>query len=155
MESVQRDSEATFRQARVRVGNDVWETEILDLGPPCLLRVQGKVFEVRLATESEGTTTTTGRFQATLRHEQQLAATAALRPAPGGERTVKSPMPGRVLRILCKEGAPIAQGEPLIVVEAMKMENELFAPASGVVSKLWVELGQTLEAGAPLLTIQS
>ncbi len=66
---------------------------------------------------------------------------------------VKSPMPGKVVKLLVAEGDSVSEGAPVVVVEAMKMENELAAPKSGTVTRVYVAEGDTVESAAPLLTI--
>lgn len=72
----------------------------------------------------------------------------------GGASGVQSPMPGKVIQILVREGDAVSEGQGVIVVEAMKMENELRAPRSGTVASLRVKEGAAVEAGALLLTIE-
>jgi biotin carboxyl carrier protein len=62
-------------------------------------------------------------------------------------------MPGRVVRVLAAAGTEVAAGQGLVVVEAMKMENELRAPHAGRVAELTVREGQAVEAGATLAVI--
>lgn len=66
---------------------------------------------------------------------------------------VKALMPGRVVRILVEKGAAVTKGTGLLILEAMKMENEIHAPADGTIDELLVEAGQTVEAGAVLVHI--
>jgi len=75
-------------------------------------------------------------------------------PAAGGG-TVRAPMPGLVVRIEVAEGQQVDAGAGLVVVEAMKMENELRAPRPSVVAAVHVGVGQTVEKGAPLVTLES
>jgi pyruvate carboxylase subunit B len=70
------------------------------------------------------------------------------------EKTLTAPMPGLVVRIEVEVGARVAAGQGLVIVEAMKMENELKAPADGVVASVAVAAGQTVEKGALLLTLE-
>lgn len=70
-----------------------------------------------------------------------------------GHRSVKSSMPGKILRIHCKEGEPVEAGQPLLTIEAMKMENEIRSPGAGVVEKIAVEAGQKVETGGLLVTL--
>jgi biotin carboxyl carrier protein len=63
-------------------------------------------------------------------------------------------MPGRVVRVLVAAGDRVGAGQPLVVVEAMKMENELRAPADGVVTKVGVEAGAAVDTGAVLIVIE-
>lgn len=71
-----------------------------------------------------------------------------------GPAVIESPMPGRVIGIKVAEGARIETGQGVIVVEAMKMENELVSPQAGIVKKIAVQLGQTVEAGQELMRIE-
>ena len=70
-----------------------------------------------------------------------------------GERRVLAPMPGRIVRVLVRAGDAVAAGQPLVVVEAMKMENELAAGRAGKVTKIHVAAGSTVESGALLVEV--
>jgi pyruvate carboxylase subunit B len=70
------------------------------------------------------------------------------------EKSVTAPMPGLVVRVEVEPGQRVAAGQGVVIVEAMKMENELKAPADGVVASVAVEAGQTVEKGALLLTLE-
>ena len=88
------------------------------------------------------------------------AAPAAAAPAPApaaaalaaGE-VVKSPMPGNILKINVTLGQKVKEGDVLIVLEAMKMENEIVAPKAGTVAQIAVSKGQVVETGTPLIVI--
>jgi biotin carboxyl carrier protein len=71
----------------------------------------------------------------------------------GVSGVVKALMPGRVVRVLVAKGDTVQKGAGLMILEAMKMENEIQAPADGVVDELFVTAGQTVEAGADLAHI--
>jgi biotin carboxyl carrier protein len=73
---------------------------------------------------------------------------------PDGPVQVTAPMPGRVVKLLAPEGTAVTRGDGIIVLEAMKMENELKAPRDGVVASVRVEEGQGVEGGALLATIE-
>jgi biotin carboxyl carrier protein len=87
----------------------------------------------------------------------EAAAAQNSRPAAGaggaGGDTVAAPMPGRVVRVEVEVGQQVEAGAGLVVVEAMKMENELRAPRTGVVQAVHVSAGQTVERGAPLVSL--
>jgi biotin carboxyl carrier protein len=85
--------------------------------------------------------------------EAALAAALASVGGRGGSGTIKAPMPGRVIRVLVAEGDAVPVDAPLLIVEAMKMENEVHAPTAGVVRHVWVAAGDTVEAGALLCEI--
>ena len=82
------------------------------------------------------------------------AAAPAASTVPAGPGTdVKAPMPGLVLRIEVKEGQQVKKNQLVLVMEAMKMENEIYAPCDGTVAKISVQLQQQLQAGSVLMTI--
>ena len=87
--------------------------------------------------------------------ESVAAAPVAVAPVAGsGPATpVEAPMPGLVLRIDVKVGQSVKKNELLMVMEAMKMENEIYAPADGVVTKISVSQGQQLQSGDELMVI--
>ena len=74
---------------------------------------------------------------------------------PGtGAATVVAPIPGKVVAVKVAEGDAVETGQPLVVLEAMKMENELVAERPGSVRAVHVEAGQTVDAGAALVEIE-
>jgi biotin carboxyl carrier protein len=81
-----------------------------------------------------------------------LAQSAA--PLASGPQTVAAEMPGKVVKIVVPVGEPVCEGQGVVVLEAMKMENEIPAPIAGIVKEISVSEGQTVEAGAPLFTIE-
>jgi biotin carboxyl carrier protein len=72
----------------------------------------------------------------------------------GGPQRVAAPMPGKVVRLLVQPGQKVGARQPLVVVEAMKMENELRAVRPGVVAEIHVKEGASVDAGALLLVLQ-
>jgi 3-methylcrotonyl-CoA carboxylase alpha subunit len=71
----------------------------------------------------------------------------------GGVGMIKAMMPGRVVRVLVTKGESVRKGAGLVILEAMKMENEIVATADGTVEEVLVEAGQTVEAGADLIHV--
>ena len=84
------------------------------------------------------------------------AAAPAAAPAGGalaaGE-VIKSPMPGNIRKILVSQGQQVKEGETLIILEAMKMENEIVATRAGSVAQIAVSKGQVVETDTPLVVI--
>ena len=81
------------------------------------------------------------------------AAPAAASPALAAGEVVKSPMPGNILKINVTVGQKVNEGDTLLVLEAMKMENEIAAPKAGTVAQIIVSKGAVVETGAPLVVI--
>lgn len=81
---------------------------------------------------------------------------AAAKPAPaeGGGTTVNSPMPGTIVAVEVKEGDTVSQGQVLLILEAMKMENEIPSPADGKVVSLKVTEGSSVRAGDVLVVLE-
>lgn len=73
---------------------------------------------------------------------------------PDGELAIPAPIPGLVVRVLVKEGDVIEEGQAVVLLEAMKMENELRAVRGGVVKNVLVAAGQRVEQNAPLLILE-
>jgi len=71
-----------------------------------------------------------------------------------GPRSITAAMPGRVVRVLVEPGQEVAEGEAVIVVEAMKMQNEMKAPRAGRVASVKAEAGATVSAGDILVVIE-
>lgn len=76
------------------------------------------------------------------------------RGAGAGRQAVVAPMPGKVVRVLVAEGETVTKGQGLVVVEAMKMENELRALRDGRVAEVSVEVGASVESGRVLVVIE-
>jgi len=75
--------------------------------------------------------------------------------APGsGPQRLKAPMPGKVIRVLVQVGERVGPRQPVVVVEAMKMENELRASRDGTVAEIHAREGMSVDAGALLIVIQ-
>ena len=80
-------------------------------------------------------------------------AAAPKAAAPAGATTVEAPMPGKILNIKVSEGQAVKFGEVVVIMEAMKMETEIVAPADGTVSKILVKAGDSVDTGAALVAL--
>ena len=81
-----------------------------------------------------------------------VAAPAAPAVTGAGE-SVNAPMPGTILKVNVQNGQAVKEGDVLVVLEAMKMENEILAPKNGTVTQVLVSKGSTVDTGAPLVVI--
>ena len=87
------------------------------------------------------------------------AAPAAAPAAPaapavtGAGDAVNAPMPGTILKVNIQNGQAVKEGDVLVVLEAMKMENEILAPKNGTITQVLVSKGSTVDTGAPMVVI--
>ncbi len=133
-------------ELRVVVEGRVWAVRVLAAGPPVLLLIDGRPYEV-LQTDSD-TYQCRGGTPLRLYRSTQPSAAAVI-----DARYVVAPMPGRVVKVACRAGDSVEANQPLVVLEAMKMENELTAPFAGRVERVSVEDGQSVERGARLVEL--
>ena len=81
------------------------------------------------------------------------AAAPAAAPLAAGE-TVAAPMPGNILSVNVSQGQAVKAGDILVILEAMKMENEIVAPRDGTIAQVVTTKGAVVETGAPLIVLQ-
>ena len=80
-------------------------------------------------------------------------APAAAAPVPAGAETVKAPMPGKILSVAVSAGQAVKKGETLLILEAMKMQNEIAAPHDAVVAEVRVAANQTVSTGDDMVVL--
>jgi biotin carboxyl carrier protein len=124
-----------------------------------LLHLGGRVYECRVDAPgaSDGARTVTlGQqvFQVALRDPKRLSHAHSTSGAGLGRAQVAAAMPGKVVRVLVETGAQVEAGDPLVVVEAMKMQNELKSPKTGAVVEIHVAPGATVNAGDVLVVVE-
>jgi biotin carboxyl carrier protein len=132
------------------------DLDALAIGARINVRVDGKI--VDLTTESTppdlGIVANGHRSYVRVQSERMRSAEQAKSSTvSASDRIVKSPMPGRVVKVLVAEGDTVAPGQGLVVLEAMKMENEVKARAAGTVGQIHVKAGATVEGNAKLITL--
>lgn len=93
-------------------------------------------------------------FEASLEQPGQAGRDRSGRAGEHGRRVLKSVMPGRIVRVLVQPGQEVKRGQGIIVIEAMKMENEIASPKEGIVREVLGAAGDRVEAGAPLAVIE-
>ena len=143
----------------VRVGATDYRVDAVALtGTARSLRVDGGQYEVDVAHLGNGRyEVSRGGWVEELEVQDPLAylASQAHREvADHGSQTVTAYMPGRVAAVLVEVGARVAAGDGVLVLEAMKMENEIQAERDGVVSRIMVGLGEAVEDGDPLFELE-
>ena len=81
------------------------------------------------------------------------APAAPVAAAPVAGEAVTAPMPGNILKVNVTAGQAVKEGDLLVVLEAMKMENEIFAPKAGTVAQVLVQKGSTVDTGATMIVL--
>lgn len=115
-----------------------------------LVKVNGNTYDV--------TVEETGCIPASAAPAAQAPAAPAPAPAApaanvSGGASVVAPMPGTILKVLVNVGDQVSENQPLIVLEAMKMENDIVAPEDGTVASVNVAVGSAVEAGETMATL--
>jgi acetyl/propionyl-CoA carboxylase alpha subunit len=122
------------------------------------LIVEGKSYQLYVEQGESGLRMAIGRhrFDAHVMTEREwrLQKVAPRQPQQGGRVTIAAPMPGLVKAVNVAPGDEIAQGHKVVVLEAMKMENEIAAPRAGRVAEVHVAPGATVDGGKPLVTLE-
>lgn len=122
------------------------------------LIVEGRSYDFRLE-EEEGQLAVTyvgKRYHCSVLDAllADLKQRAGLTDRPIGRTVVKAPMPGLVVRLLVEPGATVQKGDRILILEAMKMENDVKAPRAGRVSSIAVTAGQAVEGGRELAVLE-
>jgi biotin carboxyl carrier protein len=144
----------------IRVDGKVYEVDFESVSgqPVYSLIVDGKSHEAYVAQGEENwQVLLRGRLFPILvedEREKRLRSAAGGGVAETGEFHLKAPMPGLVVAIPVAEGQPVKKGEVLLILESMKMQNELKAPRDGTVGRLRVKPGETVEQKQTLLSVQ-
>ena len=116
------------------------------------VNVNGTVYDITLEVlEGEAAKAPAAPAPAPAAAPAPVAAPAAA-PVAGGQ-SVDAPMPGNIISVNVKPGQAVKKGDVLLILEAMKMENEIMAPVDGTVGSVAVNPGQTVQSGQQLLTI--
>ncbi|MDT7780680.1 MAG: hypothetical protein QOC99_3192 [Acidobacteriota bacterium] len=156
---VRREGERVFAD----VGGRRYEIEARRVGEDeYLLLREGRVYVCRVGAET-GAAGVRGALQVSVGGREygvKLTDPKHLRGArvaaghDAGRAQVIAPMPGKVVRVLVEEGQSVEAGQGLVVVEAMKMQNELKSPKAGTIAELRAESGATVNAGDVLAVIE-
>jgi len=116
------------------------------------LLIAGRSYEIRRDAGSGEVILQGERFPVEVRDLRSLRSRRAGREERGPKKLV-APMPGKIVRVLVEEKGEVEAGQGIVVVEAMKMQNELKSPKKGIVTKLLVSEGAAVNAGDALAVI--
>jgi len=140
---------------------EVLPVDILEVEPHCYsVILEGKSVDVSLdpvkhpdpEVHAYRTTLFDGSYEFQLQ-DPMKALLAAAGGAAGAGGTLTSPMPGKVVKILVAEGDQVEEGQTLLILEAMKMQNEYKSPISGKLTKIFIQEGAAVETGAPMVMV--
>jgi biotin carboxyl carrier protein len=116
---------------------------------------QGRSYQVRIVKASNGWSVEAGGKTLAVEVRDPRDASNRSRKVLGpGRQNIAAPMPGKVVRVLVKEGDAVEAGQGLVVVEAMKMQNAMKAVSAGAVVRIRVRDGDTVAAGDVMVTIE-
>ena len=122
------------------------------------VKVNGKEFEVEIELNDDGTYEATVEGQTFSIEVPNTQAAPRTRRGGGGKKkksgTVSANIPGKVVTVEVKEGDVVKEGQVILILEAMKMQNEIQAPVDGTVINVACEEGQAIEANVPLVVIE-
>ncbi|HZM51170.1 MAG TPA: biotin/lipoyl-containing protein [Vicinamibacteria bacterium] len=139
----------------VRFDGRTVEVDVHDAGPHAISMIaDGRAYDAVVERRDGGyRVLLRGQAIEVALMEASRGAVAARR-AVGGPARVQAPMPGKLVRVLVRAGEDVGAGQGLVVMEAMKMENEIRAPRAGRVKEAPVREGQAVETGALLVLLE-
>lgn len=131
-----------MKKFKVTVNGKIYEVEVEEI------KEKDEVSNItQMATVSQPKVTQT---QTTL---EPVSKAEAPSPAAKGSKVISAPMPGTILDVKVKEGDRVKRGDVVVILEAMKMENEIMAPEEGVIASIHVSKGSSVNTGDILVTM--
>jgi biotin carboxyl carrier protein len=140
----------------VKIGGKSVAVDLVELDAAMSVRVDGRMVDLTVEGKPPdvGIVASGHRSYVRVVSERERAAENAKRGgASAKDQTVRSPMPGRIVKVNVKVGDEVNVGDPLLVVEAMKMENEIKAKSAGKIAEVHVTAGATVEGNSKLVTL--
>jgi biotin carboxyl carrier protein len=116
--------------------------------------IGGESYEIVASPAQQQITIGGVRYSVEVRDPRSWRARRARAGAQDGAKKITAPMPGKVVRVIAQPGTEVEQGEGVIVIEAMKMQNELKSPKKGKVARVLVDEGEAVNAGDVLAVIE-
>ena len=119
------------------------------------ITVNGVAYDVTVEEKNGGVVSAPKAVEKSAPAAATPVASAPQAAAKEGNVAVSAPMPGKILAVKAKEGDSVKAGDVLLVLEAMKMENDIVAPQDGVVASINVKVGDSVESGAKLASLNA
>ena len=141
----------TGERARWSIDGRAIDADAIEVSPGIYsILIGGQSFEVRIAPQPDFALRVTAakrEYRATIRNPRKWARNRGLGAEAEGSQHLRAPMPGKIVLLLVKAGDHVDVGQGIVVMEAMKMQNEIRSPKSGIVERLLVTQGQTVNPG--------
>jgi len=140
-----------------KVDDREYELEANEVEPGIyLFKNNGRVYEISVSetSDTQEVIVRNSKFAVTIIDPKRLRGSRSDHAHSGGQAEIRTAMPGKVVRILASVGQSVEKGSSVVVVEAMKMQNEMKSPIDGVVKEIRVEEGSTVNAGELLVVIE-
>ncbi len=118
-----------------------------------ILNIDGKIYEVIVSTTSNSYRVFLNGKYIQVEKKSAIQMLGSKRSL-AERKIIRTSMPGRIVKVLEKEGSEIKEGQPVIILEAMKMHNEIKSPQPGKILKIGPSVGDSVEAGALLFTVE-
>lgn len=118
------------------------------------ISVNGHAYDVQVEEVAAGGATAAVPTAAPAAPAAPAPAPAPAAAAPAGAETINAPMPGNIVNVQVKAGDTVTKGQVLLVLEAMKMENEIMSPRDGVIAGVHVSKGESVDSGKLLISLQ-
>ena len=119
------------------------------------ITVNGVAYDVTVEEKNGGVVSAPKAVEKSAPAAAAPVASSPQAAAKEGNVAVSAPMPGKILAVKAKEGDSVKAGDVLLVLEAMKMENDIVAPQDGVVASINVKVGDSVESGAKLASLNA
>jgi len=143
---------------KISLDGDALDANAVEVAPNIFsVLLNGDSHQIRIAPRPDGTLTLhTGlaEYHAEVTDPRSWRGRRHGAVEAEGRQQITAPMPGKVVRLLVKQGDSVEAGQGLLVVEAMKMQNEIRSPKSGKIEKLFAKEGQPVNAGEVLLWVE-
>jgi biotin carboxyl carrier protein len=141
------------RNYTITIAGQTYEVEVGDISSsPVEVVVDGTTYQVELP-ESAATSTSSPRVAPKPSTPRALAVSRPAVSTAGGDGVVRSPMPGRVISVNVAIGDSVTKGQPILILESMKMENTIASPIDGTVSAIHVSASDSVQHGQSLAEI--
>jgi biotin carboxyl carrier protein len=118
------------------------------------VQVNGKTFFVEVEKAESAPVKRVSVPKTTTASKPATQNQTVYKPAAGGSNVVKAPIPGSIFKIEVSTGQAVKRGDTLLIMESMKMENSILAKKDGIIGAVYVQLGQTVLQGDPLVDLE-